>query len=139
MSNSEKRQSNAEKASANLTRMQQYLASVDAVPFRIVRGQREANISALCAGAGVDRQVYNTRPEIKALVASAVAAKGFGVPKQEHAAPGADVVPAWAKQRIKDLEEQLAIAKAEALDLRVRLRRMEHLERNVIETGMLPR
>ena len=135
----EKRKSNAEIAAENHAAMQRYLGAVDAVPFRLVGDTQVANISAICRAAGVDRQVYNTRADIKQLVEDAVKAKGLGVPKHEYVAPGADAVPAWATQRIKDLEEQVAVAKAESRELREQLRRYEDMERHLTATGMLPR
>ena len=44
-------------------------------------------------------------------------------------------IPARAKQRIKELEEALAVSRAEMRDLRVRLRRLEHLERHLAGTA----
>ena len=125
------RKSNAEIAAESLARLREWLDQTSAIPER----GGKANISAISLASGVDRQVLY-RDEAKAMIADAVARVGLGMPEQ-HRGPGPAAVPAWATQRIKDLEEQLAVAKAEARDLRARLRCFEHLERHVTE--MLPR
>lgn len=128
--------SNAQLRRENLAKLERYLAGVECVPER--RG--EANLSAIAAAAQVRRTwLYDDEP--KTMIRAAVEAKGLGMPHQQHQqrAPGGEAVPAWATQRIKTLEEQLAVAKAEARDLRDRLRRYEHLERHMAETGRLAR
>jgi hypothetical protein len=131
--------SNAEKAAKNLADVVAYLGSLDVVPFRIEKGERVANISQIMLGAKVDRQVYNTRQDVKDAVAAAVREKGLGVPNQTHAAPGSDALPPRVAQRIKALEEQLAVAKAEARALREKAARYAHMERHLTDTGMLAR
>lgn len=125
--------SNKVKGDANLETLRGWLDAAERVPER----NGAANISAIAIASGVDRQVLY-RPEARRLIADAVAAKGLGMPDQQRA-PGHEAVPGWATQRIKHLEEQLAVAKAETHDLRARLRRYEHLEAHMTATGMLPR
>ena len=125
--------SNAEKGADNLAKLQAWLDSASVIPERA----GAANISAIAVAAGLDRQVLY-RPEARAMIAQAVDRVGLGMPDQ-HLGPAADAVPAWATQRIKSLEERLTVAKAEARDLREKLRRYEHLERHLGDSGMLPR
>lgn len=129
----ERTKSNAELGAENLERLRAWLDAAERVPE--LNGK--ANLSAIATGAGVRRQVLYSK-DGAALVTDAVGKKGLGMPAQQRT-PGADAVPAWASQRIKQLEEQLAVAQAETRDLRGRLRRLEHLERHVEETGMLAR
>jgi hypothetical protein len=125
--------SNEKLRQENLAKLQQYLAGVERVPER----RSEANLSAIAAAANVRRAwLYDDEPN--AIIRAAVAAKGLGMPQQQRA-PGGDSVPALAAQRIKSLEEQLAVIMAETRDLRARLRRYEHLEQHMTETGRLAR
>ena len=119
----------------NIAALEQYLTSVDFIPEGRKRG--EVNLSAIALAAGVRRAwLYDDVPN--AMIQQAAKAKGLGLPRQQHAS-GGDQLPGWAAQRIKALEEQIAVAKAEARDLRERLRRYEHLERHMTETGRLAR
>lgn len=129
--------SNAQIGAENLERLAAWLDAAAHIPERVVAGRHEANVSAIAVAAEVDRQVCY-RPEARELIRRAVERKGLGMPEQSRA-PGGDAVPAWAAQRIKHLEEQVAVARAENADLRVRLRRFEHLARHMAETGMLAR
>lgn len=131
--NPEKGESNAEKSARYFAHLTGWLAAASVIPGR---GGR-VNISALEVATGIPRQVLY-RDEFQAEIQKAAASLGLGMPEQQRA-PGAEAVPAWAKQRIKDLEEQVAVLKAEAHDLRARLRRYEHLERHLGETGLLAR
>lgn len=133
MTSSEKSKSNREIGAENLSKLQQWLDAADVIPER--RGN--VNISAIALATGLDRQVLY-RDEAKEAIRGAVAKKGLGMPAQQRA-PGGEALPAWATQRIKALEEQLVLVKAEAHDLRARLRRYEHLEQHMAETGVLPR
>jgi hypothetical protein len=125
--------SNRDIGAENLSKLQAWLDAADVIPER---GGR-ANISAIAVAAGLDRQVLY-RDEAKEAIREAVESKGLGMPAQQRG-PGGDIVPVWATQRIKDLEEQLAVVKAEVRDLRERLLRYAHLEQHMTETGMLPR
>jgi len=133
MTLSDKRKSNREIAEENLAKLQTWLANAAIVPER----GGKANISAIALAAGVDRQVLY-RDEAQALISAAVTEKGLGMPQQQRG-PGGDTVPPWATQRIKDLEEQLAVVKAEVRALRDRVRCFEHLEQHMTTTGILPR
>lgn len=124
--------SNAQINADSLARLETYLDAVARVPER--RGK--ANISAIALAARVDRQVLY-REDAKALVAAAVARKGLGMPDQQRSA--STTPPAWATQRIKDLEERVAVVQAENRDLRDRLHRFTHIEKHLEETGRLAR
>jgi len=133
MTLNEKRKSNREIAEENLAKLRAWLDAADVIPER----GGNANISAIALAAGVDRQVLY-RDEAQAAIHAAVEKKGLGMPEQQRG-PGGDTIPMWATQRIKDLEEQLALTRAEVRDLRERLRRYEHLEQHMTATGLLPR
>ena len=125
--------SNQQIGAESLEQLRAWLDAAAVIPDR----KGKANVAAIAVAAGLDRQVLY-RPEAQAMIREAVAEKGLGMPEQQRG-PGGDAVPAWATQRIKDLEEQLAIAKAEVHDLRARLRRFEHLDQHLAATGLLAR
>lgn len=129
-----RQKSNREVGAENLETLRRWLERAEGIPER----HGSANISAIAVAAGLDRQVLY-RPAAREMIAKAVAEKGLGMPDQERAdgAEGEDL--ARANRRIHELEQQLAAAKAELHDLRRRLRRYEHLEIHLAETGMLPR
>jgi len=124
--------SNTQINAESLARLGAYLDDVTCVPER----HGKANISAIALAARVDRQVLY-REDAKALVIAAVAAKGLGMPDQQRTA--ATSTPAWATQRIKDLEERVAVVQAENRDLRDRLHRFTHIEQHLEQTGRLAR
>lgn len=128
-----KGRSNAEIGKEHLSKLDEWLQAAPSLPGR----QGAVNISALAVATGIDRQVLY-RKEARVMIERAAAEKGIGMPAHEHR-NDPDEVPSWAKQRIKALEEALAVSKAEARDLRAHLRRLEHIERHVVETGRMPR
>ncbi|NKL24930.1 DUF6262 family protein [Rhizobium leguminosarum] len=116
----------------NLAKLDAWLKSCESLPGRGTK----VNLSAVALGAGVDRQ-FLYRPEAREKIALAVQEKGLSMPEQARA-PQAEV-PAWASQRILQLESQLTAARAEAHELRRRLQRYEHIDRHLATTGLLPR
>jgi hypothetical protein len=126
------KKSNAQINTETIARLRAYLDAVVRVPER----HGKANISAIALAAGVDRQVLY-REDAAALVATAVAAKGLGMPDQQRTETSA--VPARTMQHIKDLEERLTVAQAENRELRDRVHRLTHIEQHLEDTGRLAR
>ncbi|KQW84708.1 DUF6262 family protein [Ensifer sp. Root127] len=116
----------------NLAKLEAWLESCQSLPGR----GSKVNLSAVALGAGVDRQ-FLYRPDAREKIAETVEKKGLSMPSQAKA-PQAEV-PAWASQRILQLESQLTAARAEAYELRRRLQRYEHIDRHLASTGLLPR
>lgn len=116
----------------NMGRLERYLNAADVVPGR----NGVANISAIAIGAELDRQFLYC-DEARALIAEIVARKGLGIPNQQRVPT--EEVPAWAVRRIQELEQQLTIAKTELVECRTQIRRYQHLESHLSETGLLPR
>jgi hypothetical protein len=126
--------SNQDVGRDNLAELERYLNSIECVPMR---RDGEVNRSAIALATNLNRTwLYQPKPD--ALIQAAVTRLGKGAPT-ERPAPVGEQVPGWATQRIKALEEQLAVARAEVHDLRGRLRRYDHLERHMVETGRLAR
>lgn len=116
----------------NLAKLQDWLDSCENLPGR----GGKVNISALALVAGVDRQ-FLYRPEAQEKIASAVQVKGLSMPSQVKNSQ--TEVPAWASQRILQLENQLTAARVEVHELRKRLQRYEHIDSHLASTGLLPR
>lgn len=116
----------------NLARLEAWLNSCESLPGR----GGKVNLTAVALGAGVDRQ-FLYRHEARDLIASAVQKKGLSMPSQ--AKPSQTEIPAWASQRILQLENQLTAARVEVHELRRRLQRYEHIDRHLASTGLLPR
>ncbi|MFB9270060.1 DUF6262 family protein [Bradyrhizobium erythrophlei] len=116
----------------NLTKLETWLSSCESLPGR----GGKVNISAVALGAGVDRQLLY-RQEAREMIAQAVQQKGLSMPSQKKNAQAE--IPAWASQRILQLENQLTAARVEAHELRNRLQRYEHIDRHLTSTGLLPR
>jgi hypothetical protein len=116
----------------NLTKLEAWLDSCESLPGR----GGNVNISAVALGAGVDRQLLY-RPEAREMITRAVQQKGLSMPSQAKSAQAE--IPAWASQRILQLENQLTAARVEAHELRNRLKRYEHIDRHLASTGLLPR
>ncbi len=90
-------------------------------------------MSAVAVAAGVDRQVLYNNPAVKSALEQAAANLGleaYEKPEQQ-ATPARDL----RDQRILKLEQENASLRAENLDLRRRVRQLEHVEAHMIETG----
>lgn len=116
----------------NLAKLQDWLDSCENLPGR----GGKVNLSALALVAGVDRQLLY-RSEAQEKIASALRIKGLSMPSQVKNAQAE--VPAWASQRILQLENQLTAARVEVHELRKRLQRYEHIDSHLVSTGLLPR
>lgn len=116
----------------NLARLEVWLSSCESLPGR----GGKVNLSAVALGAGVDRQ-FLYRSEARDLIAVAVQKKGLSMPSQTKSSQ--TEIPAWASQRILQLENQLTAARVEVHELRRRLQRYEHIDRHLASTGLLPR
>ena len=124
--------SGAQIGAENATRLKAYFAGLQAAGQGLPERDGKANISAIALAAGVDRQVLYKNPAAAAALAEAVALLGLAPPQRQEpqvaARDGRD-------QRILKLEQENAALKAENLDLRRRVRRLEHVESHMVETG----
>ncbi len=120
--------------SENLAKLSAYLETVDGIPTQ----GGKANISAIALNVGLDRQICY-RPEARQMIANAVARKGLEMPNQQRIDNGVDGDLARAERRVFELEAKLVAKTAEIHALRERLVRYEHIERHMVETGLVPR
>lgn len=125
-------QSNREKGAESLRRLATWLAAAPSIPER----NGKANISAIAVATGLDRQVLY-RDEAREMIRAAVAEKGLGMP--DLVRTKGEEISAKAQRRIHQLEQQLANARAEVAGLRERLQAYEHIEAQMLRSGLLPR
>lgn len=128
--------SGADLGAENVARLQTYLdglaAKGDMLPMRAGR----PNFSAVAIACGFDRQVLYKNPGASALLECYVADHvGSCDPEQAVEEPDAKPKSDRRDKRIQQLEQQLAAARAECVGLREKLRRLQHIEDHMVETG----
>jgi len=118
-------------------RLKSYLADVATEGRPLPARGGKPNASAIALACGFDRQVLYKNPAAKELFDKA--ARELGVEraadheKFDSEKPVARSDP--RDQRILKLEQENASLRAERADLRARLRRLEHIEELMVETG----
>lgn len=118
----------------NVARLQLYLDGLAAAGEPLPMRAGKPNLSAISLACGFDRQVLYKNPAAAALIDHVVArAPASSAP----VADGQDEKPKSDRRdsRIMQLEQQLAAARAENAGLRERLRRLQHIEDHVADTG----
>lgn len=126
--------SGTEIGAENVERLKAYLDGLagagEPLPMRAGR----PNMSAIALACGFDRQVLYKNPAAVALIDAVVARTP---PSVVDVADDPDEKPKTDRRdnRIMQLEQQLAAARAENAGLRDRLRRLQHVEDHVVETG----
>lgn len=126
--------SGAAAGAENVARLRRYLEALAEQAQPLPQRNGRVNVSAIALACGFDRQVLYKNPGAKALLASAVtdlglAGENVGGADPEHAAPD------QRDRRIQRLEQENAALRAEAAGLREKLRRLEHVEEHMSETG----
>ena len=89
------------------------------------------NVSAVALACGFDRAVLYQNPAARQLLKEAAARLGLDAKVSAWDAVAVDL----RDQRILKLEQENANLKAEIFELRRNLRRLEHVEEIMIETG----
>lgn len=126
--------SGAELGAENVGRLQAYLDGLAATGEPLPMRGGKPNMSAISLACGFDRQVLYKNPSAAALIDNVVAAMpttGSEPATDQDEKPRTD----RRDSRIMQLEQQLAAARAENAGLRERLRRLQHIEDHVAETG----
>ncbi|MDT7953871.1 MAG: DUF6262 family protein [Acetobacteraceae bacterium] len=134
--------SGPQKGADNVERLRAYLAGLGGEGRALPERGGKVNVSAVALACGFDRNVLYTNPAAKALLEGALSTLGLAGPERAEAAPPAASGPDPRDRRINQLEQANASLKAEngALraernGLRERLRRLEHIEAHMVETG----
>lgn len=117
----------------NVARLQSYLDGLEATGTPLPLRAGKPNMSAVALACGFDRQVLYKNPAAAVLVAEFA---------DRHPGDAAAIESPEAKpqsdrrdSRIMQLEQHLAAARAENAGLRERLRRLQHIEDHVADTG----
>ena len=129
-------QSGAAAGAENSRRLQEYLDALAAErrPLPIRNGR--VNVSAVALACGFDRQVLYKNPAAKEALDLAVEAMGLAPENPEEPDVKPEVrTPDRRERRIHKLEQENAALRAEVAGLRERLRRVEHVETHMVETG----
>lgn len=126
--------SGADIGAENVERLRSYLAGLEVTGTPLPMRNGRPNMSAIALACGFDRQVLYKNPAAVALIDDVVSRAPVS------SAPGADDPDEKPKSdrrdsRVMQLEQQLAAARAENAGLRERLRRLQHIEDHVAETG----
>jgi hypothetical protein len=118
-------------------RLKRYLADVATEGRPLPARGGKPNASAIALACGFDRQVLYKNPAAKELFDKAV--RELGVERAADHGKLDDEKPVTHSdprdQRILKLEQENAALRAERADLRARLRRLEHIEELMVETG----
>lgn len=117
----------------NVARLQSYLDGLEATGTPLPLRAGKPNMSAVALACGFDRQVLYKNPAAAALVAEFAERQpgDVGAIESPEAKPQSD----RRDNRIMQLEQHLAAARAENAGLRERLRRLQHIEDHVADTG----
>lgn len=126
--------SGAEIGLENVARLKAYLDGLASAGEPLPMRAGKPNMSAIALACGFDRQVLYKNPAAVALIEGVVAQMP---PAETDTADGPEEKPKSDRRdsRIMQLEQQLAAARAENAGLRERLRRLQHIEDHVAETG----
>ena len=118
-------------------RLKRYFADVASEGRPLPARGGKPNASAIALACGFDRQVLYKNPAAKELFDKAVreldVERAADHGKLDDEKPVARSDP--RDQRILKLEQENASLRAERADLRARLRRLEHIEELMVETG----
>lgn len=115
----------------NATRVRAYLDGLAAKGQPLPAREGKLNVSAVAVAAGVDRQVLYKNPAAKAAIEEAASRLGLDAIEARPEAAVRD----QRDQRIQRLEQENAALRAEAIELRRRVRQLQHVEDMMIETG----
>lgn len=93
----------------------------------------KVSVSSVALASGVDQQSLYKNPRCRELLEQA--AQELGLQAIEARAGGTTTQDDAKTQRIQALEAQVATLKAEVEGLRHQIRRFDHIEKHMVETG----
>jgi hypothetical protein len=125
------RKSGAEIGAANVQRLKSYLDRLANSGSKLPSQNGKVNASAVALACGFDRAVLYQNPGARQMLRQAAARLGLDAQVASRKAVSVDP----RDQRILKLEQENANLKAEVFELRRNLRRLQHVEEVMIETG----
>lgn len=111
------------KSDENVSRLEAYLSSVEAIPAR----GGKASVAAIALAAGIDRQVLYRNPRAKALLDATIIVKGL-VHLEDRSPSDRSEAERALERKVRSLEARNAALSAEISALRTKLRGLEHIE-----------
>ena len=135
--------SGQQRGAENVIRLRRYIEDLETGGRRFPERSGKVNVSAIAIACGFDRNVLYTNAQAVTVLEEAVARLGLELPEQEHRPPTNGLGSADHRdRRILQLEQANSSLKAENGSLRAernslreRLRRLEHIEAHMVETG----
>jgi hypothetical protein len=128
---SDRRQSGAEIGAENVQRLRVYLEMIAVAGRGLPAHNGKVNTSAVALACGFDRAVLYQNPAARQLLEEAATRLGLDAQVSTREAVSIDL----RDQRILKLEQENATLKAEIFDLRRNLRKLEHVEEIMVDTG----
>lgn len=128
--------SGAAAGAENVRRLREYIDALVAEGRPLPVRNGKPNVSAIALACGFDRQVLYKNPAAKEALDAAVALAGLVAGDPEAADEKPEVrAPDRRDRRIHKLEQENAALRGEVAGLRERLRRLQHVESHMVETG----
>ena len=132
-----------QRGAENVAALGAYVAALEADGRSLPGRGGKANVSAIAIACGFDRNVLYTSAPAMRVLEEAVARLGLELPGQQRTPAGQDTAAVDHRdRRILQLEQANSSLKAEngslrteRNDLRERIRRLEHIEAHMVETG----
>ncbi|WP_279479469.1 hypothetical protein [Aureimonas sp. SK2] len=121
-----------------MARLEAYLDAVTAAGDALPMRNGKPNLSAIAIACGFDRQVLYKNPGAVSLLAAFFERQPSTASTSSNPDdPEDDQKPVHDRKdrRIQQLEQQLSAVRAENVALREKLRRLQHLEDYMVETG----
>jgi hypothetical protein len=125
------RKSGAMLGAEHVARLNSYLQCLATEGRRLPSKSGKVNVSAVALACGFDRAVLYQNPAARSILQEAAIRLGLDAQIAVRDSTAVD----RRDQRILQLEQENATLKAEVFEIRRALRRLEHIEELMVETG----
>ncbi|MGE0768928.1 MAG: hypothetical protein AB7L90_21000 [Hyphomicrobiaceae bacterium] len=125
--------SGRQKGDHNFEALKGYVLRLKAAGEGLPARAGKLNVTAIALACGFNREVLYQNPRCKGLLIEALKHLGLGGGSQAPAP--VDEKRVVLERRINTLEKENAALYAEVLELRRKVRRFEHIEQHMVETG----
>ena len=122
----------AAKGKENVQRLEAYLQALGQAGRPLPARDGKPNMSAIALACGFDRGVLYSNADAKVAIEQAAESLGLAAYEAPQERSPADD---HRDRRIMKLEQENATMRAENIELRRRLKQLEHVEAHMIETG----
>lgn len=125
--------SGRQKGDRNFDALKAYVIRLKAAGEGLPSRAGKLNVTAIALACGFNREVLYQNPRCKGLLSEALQHLGLG--KEVNTPAVDDDQRVKLERRINKLEEENAALYAEVLELRRKLKRFDHIEQHMVETG----